>query len=102
MNALAHQTQRRLAQTGLGGAPNSLASLPSGDAALEFVSGPTLANTGAVVGTFLLRGAIIGVGLLAAGARGRNLAVYTASAAGAVEVAVLGWAAYKVYVSPGS
>jgi len=40
----------------------------------------------------LLRGALIAAGLFVAGARGRELALYTAAATAAIEVGVLVWA----------
>lgn len=67
--------------------------LPSGDAALDFARTPTVATFVPVVGTFLLRGVLVGTGLFLAGARGKDFWVYTAAATGAIEAGVLLWAA---------
>jgi hypothetical protein len=70
--------------------------LPSGDAAIRFVrGGPGWPSDGlAVLGTALMRGALVAGGLYAAGARGKQLAIYTGAATAAVEAGVLAWAFY--------
>lgn len=74
-------------------APNQC--LPSGDAAINFVRAPSLSGFGQVLGTFVVRGTLVGAGLFLAGARGTDLLIYTAAATGAIEVGVLGWAVVK-------
>jgi len=81
---------------GLGAPPTTgNQCLPSGDAALSFVRGPTLSNFGQVLGTFLVRGTLVGAGIFLAGARGKDFWLYTGAATAAIEVGVLGWAAYS-------
>ena len=68
--------------------------LPSGDAAIDFVRDPTLTNTGKVLGTFALRGLLVGTGIYLAGARGSSFWLYTTAATGMIELGVLTWAAW--------
>lgn len=70
--------------------------LPSGDAAVSLARG-NVAAIPKVVGTMAIRGALAGSGLYLAGARGKNLLVYTVAAAAAIEVGVVAWAAYRVW-----
>ena len=76
--------------------------LPSGDAAIQFIKGgPRWPSNGlAVLGTALLRGTLVAGGLYAAGARGKQLALYTTAATAAIEAGVLGWAFYTVCRKP--
>jgi hypothetical protein len=76
--------------------------LPSGDAAIQFVKGgPSWPSNGlAVLGTALVRGALVAGGLYAAGARGKQLMVYTSAATAAIEAGVLAWAYYTVARKP--
>lgn len=68
-------------------------NLPSGDAAVDLVQKPSVRTFSAVVGTMLVRGAIIGAGLyVGTEARGMRLVKYTVAATSAVELAVLLWA----------
>lgn len=69
--------------------------LPSGDAALSFVREPTGMGALKVLGTMVVRGALVGAGLFAVGARGKQLLTYTAAGTAGVEAGVLGWAIYK-------
>jgi hypothetical protein len=69
--------------------------LPSGDAAIGFTHAPSWSNFGQVLGTFAVRGALAGTGIYLAGARGKDLWLYTAAATAAIEVGVLVWAATK-------
>jgi len=48
-----------------------------------------------VIGSTLLRGALAGVGIYVAGARGKDLAKYTVAATLAIELGVLIWAAHQ-------
>jgi hypothetical protein len=73
--------------------------LPSGDAAIDLMNG----KPGAVVkvlSTFAVRSALVTVGCLAAGLRGWDLVKGAAGASVAVELGVLGWAAYVTKWKP--
>lgn len=78
--------------------PAPLACLPSGDAAILFMrGGPNWPqNFLKVLGTFVLRGALVGTGLALAGVRGKELIKYTAAGTGAIEAGVILWAGYQV------
>lgn len=73
------------------------ACLPSGDAALSFVRAPTWTNFGQVLGTMVIRGALVGTGIYLAGARGKEFWLYTGAATAAVEGGVLVWGAWQAY-----
>jgi hypothetical protein len=77
--------------------PRTAKCLPSGDAAIDVLDDPSAWNALRLVGTAALRGVLIAGGLYAAGSRGRELALYTAAATGAVEAGVVAWAAWCVY-----
>jgi hypothetical protein len=81
---------------GLQEAPACPAALPSGSSAATLLSGDWSALP-AVVGYTAARAALIGVGLFAAGERApARLARNAAAGALAIEVFVIGWAAWKL------
>lgn len=69
--------------------------LPSGDAAVDLVRAPSATNAGKVLGTFAIRGLLVGTGLFAVGSRGKDLLLQTVGATGAIEVGVLLWALWN-------
>ena len=77
--------------------PTGNQCLPSGDAALSFVRAPSVVGLGKVIGTMVVRGALVGAGLFVVGARGKQLLVYTAGATLAVECGVLVWGTWQAY-----
>jgi hypothetical protein len=74
--------------------------LPSASAALSFIAAPSAAGLARVVGTTLVRGALIAGGLFAAGVRGVKLLEYAAAGASAVELGVIAWAVKSQVASP--
>ena len=69
--------------------------LPSGDAAVDLVRAPSAWNAARVLGTFAVRGALVGTGLFAAGNRDKTLLINTIGATTAIEVGVLLWALWN-------
>lgn len=67
-----------------------IARLPSQDAVIDLVHHKPGA-IGEVIGSMLLRGALIGAGLALAGFRGRQLLIGAAAGAVAIETFVLAW-----------
>jgi hypothetical protein len=84
---------RRTAGFGLGEVP-ACAALPSGSAAVDLMGGDLRALP-AVVATTAARAALIGAGMAVAGERAHVVRNAVAGAL-AIEVFVLGWAAWKI------
>lgn len=83
---------RQVPGFGLGDAP-ACSALPSGSSAVALLGGDLSALPG-VIGYTAVRGALIGAGLFVAGER-EHLVRNAAAGALAIEVFVLGWAAWK-------
>lgn len=81
-------------QVGLGQLSAECPSLPSGEHAYELLQGYPRGGA-KVVFDWVARSVLVGVGMYAAGARGRDLVKYSVSGAAGIELFVLLYTAYN-------